>query len=80
MSPLQDEIDAFEKLKPGLEAEHRDEWVLVRDRNLIGLFPSFEAAAAEGLRLFGRSPYLVRQIGQEPLRLPVSVIYHRYGA
>jgi hypothetical protein len=80
VSPIQDEIDAYVTLQADLEDKHMGEWVLMRDRRLVGLFPSFETAAAEGLRLFGRSPYLVRQIGEEPLRLPVSVIYHRYGS
>jgi hypothetical protein len=79
MSPIQDEIRAYEAIQAKLEAEHLGEWVLMRDQKLIGLFPSFEQAAAEGLRLFGRGAYLVREIGAEPIRLPVSVIHHQYG-
>jgi hypothetical protein len=77
MSPINDEIQAYESMQPRLEAEHMGEWILMRDRRVIGLFPSFETAAAEGLRLFGRTSYLVREIGAEPIRLPVSVIHHQ---
>jgi hypothetical protein len=79
MSPIQDEIAAYEAIQSRLEAEHKGEWILMRNRQVIGLFPSFEQAAAEGLRQFGRSSYLIREIGAEPIRLPVSVIYHEYG-
>jgi hypothetical protein len=80
MADIKDEIAAFETMQAQLEAEHMGEWVLMKDRQLIGLFPSFETAAAEGLRLFGRATCLVREIGAEPIRLPVSVIYHQYGS
>jgi hypothetical protein len=79
MADIKDEIAAFETMQAQLETQHMGEWVLMRDQKLIGFFPSFEQAAAEGLRLFGRGPYLVREIGAEPIRLPVSVIHHQYG-
>lgn len=78
MSLIQDEIAAYEAIQSELEAEHRGEWILMRNRQVIGLFSSFEQAATEGLRQFGRSSYLIREIGAEPIRLPVSVIHHLY--
>lgn len=77
---IQDEIDAFEAMQTRLEAEHMSEWVLMREGRVIGFFQSFETAAAEGLLKFGRDSYLVREIGAEPIRLPVSVIYHHHGS
>ena len=79
MATIEDEIAAFETMQAQLEADHLGEWILMKDRQRVGLFPSFAAAAAEGLRLFGRDSYLVREIGAEPIRLPVSVIYHQHG-
>lgn len=80
MATIEDEIAAFETMQAQLEADHMGEWILMKDRRKIGLFSSFEEAAAEGLRLFGRATYLVREIGAEPIRLPVSVIYHQHGS
>jgi hypothetical protein len=80
VSSIQDEIDAFNKLQPELETKHMGEWILIRDRKVVGLFPTFDAAAAEALQRFGRGQYLIREIGAEPIRLPVSVIYHHYGS
>lgn len=79
MSPIDAEIEAFNKIQATLEAEHMGEWIVMRDRAVVGLFSTAEAAAAAALKLFGRGPYLIRQIGAPPLRLPVSVIYHRHA-
>lgn len=78
MTDIQSEIEAFERIQDRLEAEHKGEWIVMRDREIISFYETFELAAAEALRLFGRGPYLIREIGGEPLRLPVSVMYHRY--
>lgn len=79
MSPIQDEIEAYKAMQSRLEAEHKGEWILMRDCKVIGIYQTFEVAADEAVRLFGRGPYLIREIGAEPLRLPVSVMYHRYA-
>jgi hypothetical protein len=76
---IDEEIQAYEALQPSLEAEHLGEWVVMRDLKLIGLYPSAEAASAAAIKQFGRGPYLIRQIGAPPLRLPVSVIHHRHA-
>jgi hypothetical protein len=59
-----------------LESTHTGEWVLVKGGKLIDFFASFEAAAQSAVRLYGRGPYLIRQIGAQPLILPASVMYH----
>ena len=79
MTDIQNEIEAFETMQAQLEAEHKGEWIVMRERKIINFYQTFELAAAEALRLFGRGPYLIREIGGEPLRLPVSVMYHRYA-
>jgi len=79
MSSIDDEIAAYEARQTELEAQRMGEWVLMRDRKLVGVYATLEAASAEALRLFGRGPYLIRQVGAPPLQLPVSVIYHRYA-
>lgn len=67
MSPIQDEIDAYDAIQGTLEADHRGEWVLMRDRQVVGFFPSFDLIAAEATKRFGRGPYLIREIGAPPL-------------
>lgn len=79
MSPIQHEIDAFERQKEQLEADHLGQWVLVHDANVIGFYASFEQAADDAVLRFGSGPFLIRQIGAEPITLPASVMYRPYA-
>lgn len=74
MAKIDDEIAAYEKLRPQLEAEHMGKWVLIHDGALISLFDSSGAAASEAVRRFGRGPYLIRQVGTPGVTLPASVM------
>jgi hypothetical protein len=76
MSELKDDISFYEMLKSDLETAHFGKWVLVSERELIGVYPSMEAAAEIAVQKFGRGPYLIRQIGAPPITLPASVMNH----
>ena len=78
--PLKIEIAAYEAAKSELEEHHKDKWVVFHDKELIGAFDTFDAAAAEAVRLFGPGPYLIRQVGAAPISLPASVMYQPYNA
>ena len=77
MSVLTGEIAAFEEMKGKLEARHLGKWVIFRDEELKGIYDSLDDAAVDAARRFGRGPYLIRQIGEPPFRLPASVLYRR---
>lgn len=77
MAAIDDELSAYEAMRASLEADHSGKWIVMRDRAVIGIYSSFENAAAEAVRRFGRGPYLIREIGAPPLKLPASVLYHR---
>jgi len=62
-------------LRQDLEAHHMGKWVLVHDGALIGIYDSFDSAAEDSVRRFGRGPYLIRQVGAPPVTLPASVMY-----
>jgi hypothetical protein len=76
MAELKDEIAAYETMRADLEAKALGKWVLVHDRQLVGLFNSFELAAQKAVHDFGRGPYLIRQIGARSISLPASVMYN----
>ena len=80
MAELDDDIVAYEAIRGELEADHTGEWVLLYDRRLIALYPSFEEAAAEAVEKFARGPYLIRQVGAPPVVLPASLMYHSLDA
>jgi hypothetical protein len=72
---IQDDISAFEALRQTLESQNMGKWVLIHNRELVGVYDSFEIAAENAVRQFGRGPYLIRQVGAPPITLPASVMY-----
>lgn len=75
MADIQTEIEAFERMQTSLEAQHRGRWVLIHDGEFIDAFDSFDVAAEDAVRRFGRGPFLIRQVGAQPDVLPVSVVF-----
>lgn len=75
MTPLRDDISAYEAIQADLESEHLGKWALIYDRALVGVYVNFDDAAADAVSKFGRGPYLIRQIGAPPVILPASVMY-----
>ena len=75
MADLDTELEAYERMRPDLEAKHTGKWVLLHNGQLIRVFDDFEASAEEAVRRFGRGPYLIRQVGAPPVTLPASVMY-----
>jgi hypothetical protein len=76
---LKSEIEAYEAMRESLETSHTGRWVLLKDRKLINLYDSFETAAQDAVRLYGRGPYLIRQVGAPPVVLPASLMYQVSG-
>jgi hypothetical protein len=72
---LANEIKAFEKMKPELIKNHSGKFVIIRNGKLEGVFDSFNNAAEEALKKFGKGPYLIRQVNDEITTLPASVAY-----
>ena len=80
MAELDQEISAFNGMSAELEAHHMGKWVLIHDLTLVAIYDSFESAAEDAVRKFGRGPYLIRQVGAPPITLPASVMYRpEYG-
>ena len=70
---LNDQIAAYEAVQDELESEHFGEWVVFHGGSLHGTYDSFQAAADQAVRNYGRGPYLIRRVGAPPERLPTSV-------
>ena len=75
MAKLSEEIAAYERMQDTLEADHFGEWVIVHDGELIGAYSAFQDVALVARRRFGRGPYLIRQVGEGPIRLPASLLF-----
>jgi hypothetical protein len=75
MDALREDIAAFKKMQDVLEEKHMGKWVLFHKNSLISVFDSFQAAAEEAVKRFGRGPYLIRQVGMSSVTLPASVMF-----
>ncbi len=75
MAIIEKEIIAYDLMRDELEAKHHGEWVLVHDQKLIGTYETFQKAAAVARKRFGRGPYLLKRIGEGPLRLSSRIMY-----
>jgi hypothetical protein len=75
VAELVQERKLYEKMRRDLEAKARGQWALIRDTEFVGTYATFEAAAADAVRRFGRGPYLIREVGAPDVTLPASVVY-----
>ena len=75
MAELRDDIAAYDAMRLDLESSSLGKWVVFHNKELIATFDSFDEAAKEAVRRFGRGPYLIRQIGAPAITLPASVLY-----
>lgn len=75
MATLETEIKAYEARRDELEKQHHGKFIVLKGQDLIGAYDTFEAAAQEAIRRFGRGPYLIRQVGAPPISIPASVMY-----
>jgi hypothetical protein len=80
MTTLSSQIVAYEEMRDVLEVDHFGKWVVFYDEDLIDTYESSEEAAVDAVRRFGRGPYLIRQVGAPPVRLPASVWYRPANA
>ena len=71
--PLTAELETLKRERKRLEREHMGKWVLIHGDEVVSTFDTFENAADEGLRLFGRGPFLIRQVGRDVVDIPIAV-------
>lgn len=74
VNALRKEIDAYERMRDHLEANHFRKWVVFHDEELIGTYESFEDAAIDAAKRFGRGPYLIRQVAAPPTVISIPTV------
>jgi len=75
MADILEDIGAYDAMRTQLELAHSGKWVVIYDRKVVDTFDTFDAAAAEAVRRFGRGPYLIRQVSSGPVTLPAAALY-----
>ena len=72
---LDENIAVYDSIRERLEQEYFGQWVVFYDREFVDNYDEFEDAAEVAITRFGRGPYLIRQVGEQPIPLPASVLY-----
>jgi len=75
MADIKKDIEFYNTIKSDLELTNIGKWILIHDQKSINIYDGFENAAENAVKLFGRGPYLIRQIGAPPITLPASVAF-----
>lgn len=68
---LETELAYFNEIRADLVAEHLGQFALVKGRELVDIYPSYQAALDEALALFGTQPFLIKEIREDE---PVEMI------
>ena len=75
LGALSKERAAYEAQREGLERDHKGEWVVFHDEELVGIYPDLQDAAREALERFGIGPYLIEQIGTPSPQIRSFLLY-----
>lgn len=62
---LTQEYQTYKARREELLLKHEGKFVLIKGNQMIDLFTSYEDALKEGLKKFGNTPFLVKQIQRE---------------
>jgi hypothetical protein len=73
---LEQERQYYEENKEAWLTRHRDRFVLVKGRDLLGVYNTIDEAISEGARLFGLDSFLVRQVRpfEEEIHVPALAL------
>ena len=77
---LKEELAFFSEKKDELLRTHPGQFVLIKGRTLIGVFPTREAAYAEGVQHFGGESFLVHHIVEKEPVEQVPLLAHSLRA
>lgn len=75
MALLQKDIAAFDLMRAELESKFDKQWVVFQGGRFIGAYAGFEAAAAAAVAQFDPGPYLIRQVGAQPVKLFGGMVF-----
>ncbi len=75
-SPLQEEIAAYQAMEADLRKHHLGKFVVFHGNEFMDAFDTFDSAACEAIKKFGRGPYLIRRVADRVVMpMPASVAF-----
>lgn len=58
---FEDDLNWFETNRQFIAQNYQGQWVLIKDKKILGAYPYDQAAIQAGLTMFGNSGFLVKQ-------------------
>ena len=75
------EFKTYDAMEATLRKHHEGKFVVIKGENLHGAYDTFDAAAAEAERAYGRGPYLIREVkDQTEMTMPASIAFRHLHA
>ena len=75
-TPFGARLAAYDEMRPELEAEHLGKWVIVRNRELVDIYETFETQPRPPLPGLARGPYHIREVGDKRVfQLPPALAF-----
>ena len=68
------ELAFYEENKNDFLREHANRHLLIKGQELVGHFSTRDRAVGEGIRRFGREPFLVRLSGTDTMEFTVPLL------
>ena len=65
MPPLEKELVYFDKIKDELLQKYEGKFALIHGEEFVGAFDSPDNAYQEGIKRFGKEPFLVKRVSQQ---------------
>ena len=62
---LEKEYKYFLKHLPEFTPEHLNQFVLIKDKEIVGFFDSYEQALTAGLKAFGNVPFFIKEVREK---------------
>ena len=73
---LDDNIKAFNNMSEELNQHHAGKFVIIHEGNFVASYDSFNNAAKDAVKKFGKGPYLIRRVGAiTEIPMPASVAF-----
>ena len=73
--PLKQKLRHIKKCNVTWIAKHLGKWVVVHDKQLIGVYESLQNAGVDAITKFDRGPYLIHQVGK-PFEIQLPAKFH----
>jgi hypothetical protein len=62
---LKEELEFFESMRAEWVGSYRDRFVLIKGKDLVGVFDTFGDAYRIGVEKFGNHPFLIKRVTEE---------------